>query len=140
MYTRHGHHIPGTVKDYPLPEQVARCGGPKMCSVCAVEVSSHIEVDALGDNRVYSPSEEGEYMKKAKKIVQSYILSHLEATDTMPVFNVYVVWFAKVLQNWKALVSTTLPDGMYYEVTYNGDKNETYLDAYKKFNNKVIPD
>ena len=33
---------------------------------------------------------------------------------------------------------TTLPDGMYYEVTYNGDKKEVYLDAYKKFENKKI--
>ena len=28
---------------------------------------------------------------------------------------------------------TTLPDDMYYEVAYNGDKKEVYLDAYKKF-------
>lgn len=52
--------------------------------------------------------------------------------------NVYVVWFAKTLQNFKALLSTTLPDGMYYEVTYNGDKKEFYIDAYKKFDNKCI--
>jgi len=54
--------------------------------------------------------------------------------------NVYVVWFSKTLQNWKALVSTTLPDGMYYEVTYNGDMKETYIDAYKKFENVCVPD
>nr|WP_303241548.1 DUF6275 family protein [uncultured Blautia sp.] len=24
---------------------------------------------------------------------------------------------------------------MYYELTYNGDKHELYLDAYKKFQN-----
>jgi hypothetical protein len=29
---------------------------------------------------------------------------------------------------------------MYYELTYNGDKKEWYLDAYKKFENNVIPD
>lgn len=52
--------------------------------------------------------------------------------------DVYIVWFCKTLQNWKALVSTTLPDGMYYEVTYNGDKKEIYLDAYKKFENQKI--
>ncbi len=51
---------------------------------------------------------------------------------------VYVVWWSKTLQNWKALVSTTLPDGMYYEVTHNGDAGETYLDAYKKFDNVVV--
>ena len=44
-----------------------------------------------------------------------------------------------ILQNWKFLVSSSLPDGMYYELTYNGDKNEWYLDAYKKFENRVIP-
>ena len=44
----------------------------------------------------------------------------------------------KVLQNWKFLISTSIPDGMYYEVTYNGDKKEWYLDAYKKFENVCI--
>ena len=29
---------------------------------------------------------------------------------------------------------------MYYELTYNGDKKEWYLDAYKKFENRVIPE
>ena len=52
--------------------------------------------------------------------------------------DIYVVWFCKTLQNWKVLISTTLPDGIYYEVTYNGDKKEIYLDAYKKFENKCI--
>ena len=27
---------------------------------------------------------------------------------------------------------------MYYELTYNGDKKELYLDAYKKFENRCI--
>jgi len=54
--------------------------------------------------------------------------------------SVYVVWFAKTLQNWKALISTTVPDGMYYEVTYNGTSRETYIDAYKKFDNVCVPD
>lgn len=49
-----------------------------------------------------------------------------------------MVWKCKTLQNWKYLISSTLLDGMYYELTYNGDKNEWYLDAYKKFENVVI--
>ena len=53
--------------------------------------------------------------------------------------DVYVVWMCKTLQNNKALVSTTVSDGMYYEITHNGDKNETYLDAYKKWENVAIP-
>jgi hypothetical protein len=31
-------------------------------------------------------------------------------------------------------------DGMYYEFTWNGDKNEGYLDAYKKWENVTIKD
>ena len=77
---------------------------------------------------------------RVKQIVSDYIVEHLDVTDGMiPPFNVFTVWKAKVLQNWKFLISSTLPDGMYYEVTFNGDRNEFYLDAYKKFENKVIP-
>ena len=76
----------------------------------------------------------------AVAIVEEYILKHLDKTDEMPAFKVFTVWKAKVLQNWKYLLSSTLPDGMYYELTYNGDKKEWYLDAYKKFENMVIKD
>ena len=76
----------------------------------------------------------------AKKIVLDYAKAHIDVTDNVQLTldNVFVVWFCKTLQNWKALVSTNLPDGMYYEVTYNGDKKEVYLDAYKKFENRKI--
>lgn len=52
--------------------------------------------------------------------------------------DVFVVWYYKTLQNHKALLSTTISDGMYYELTYNGDKNELYFDAYKKWENCCI--
>lgn len=80
--------------------------------------------------------------EKAKLLVAQYFNDMVDKTDNMKINadEVYVVWFVKVLQNWKALVSTTVPDGMYYEVTYNGDQGETYLDAYKKFDNVCIPD
>jgi len=81
------------------------------------------------------------FEKLAKTTVYEYVISHLDKTDSVDFVleNVYIVWSCKALQNNKALLSTDLPDGMYYELTYNGDKQELYLDAYKKFENKVIP-
>ena len=76
-----------------------------------------------------------EFTEKAKKLVREYTADHLDKADEAPAFDVFVVWNAYILGNMKALLSTTLPDGMYYEVTYNKAKNEIYLDAYKKFEN-----
>ena len=73
-------------------------------------------------------------------IVKDYVIEHLDKSDATPDFDVYIVWKCKALQNWKYLLSTSLFDGMYYELTYNGDKHEWYLDAYKKFENRKIPD
>lgn len=75
---------------------------------------------------------------KAIKIVRAYIEEHLDKSDQKADYEVYIVWKCKTLQNWKWLMSSTLFDGMYYELTYNGDKQEFYLDAYKKFENRVI--
>lgn len=81
-------------------------------------------------------------LDKAKRVVMEYFNSRVEKTDKTQITmdDVFVVWFCKTLQNWKAMVSTTVSDGMYYEVTYNGDNKETYLDAYKKWENVVIKD
>lgn len=74
----------------------------------------------------------------ALRIVRKYILDHLDKSDELLPFDVYFVWKSKVLQNWKYLIASSLLDGMYYELTFNGDKKEWYLDAYKKFENRVI--
>ena len=76
--------------------------------------------------------------EKALELVRNYINEHLDKSDPASVFDLYIVWKAKILQNWKYLISSTLSDGMYYELTYNGDKSEWYLDAYKKFENQCI--
>lgn len=79
-----------------------------------------------------------DFLNKAIELVANYAEEHTDKSDDTPKFEVFVVWYCKTLQNFKALLSTTLFDGMYYEVTYNGDKNEIYLDAYKKFENRCV--
>ena len=76
--------------------------------------------------------------KDALTLVLNYAVAHLDPTDKDVYVEPYIVCKCKILQNWKQLISTNLYDGMYYEVTFNGDKNEFYLDAYKKFENVCI--
>lgn len=80
--------------------------------------------------------------EKMRKVVYDYAVKRLDVTDKVKftLDDVYLVWTCKTLQNWKSIISTNLPDGMIYECTYNGDKDELYLDAYKKFENKKIED
>lgn len=80
--------------------------------------------------------------EKARRIVMDYFNDHVDVTDEkrLTMDDVFVVWFSKTLQNWKYLVSTTVSDGMYYEVTHNGDKDETYIDVYKKLENYCVKD
>lgn len=81
------------------------------------------------------------FMSVATTEVARYFNDHLDTSnedDRIYAEDVYCVWSCKALQNFKGLFSTPVPDGMYYEITYNGDKDEMYLDAYKKWENKVI--
>lgn len=75
-----------------------------------------------------------------KKEIVKYFNNECDKTDNFEITedDVFVVWSCKTLQNSKALLSTTVSDGMYYEMTYNGNKNEIYFDAYKKWKNKKI--
>lgn len=80
------------------------------------------------------------FTEVCKQAVVDYFNDHVDKTDDFKLTtdDVFIVWSCKTLQNNKAMVSTTVSDGMYYELTYSGDKNELYLDAYKKFENKCI--
>ena len=73
-----------------------------------------------------------------EKVVEYLANGALSIPSDISTDYVYVVWLNRTLQNNKALLSTTISDGMYYEVTYNGDKNEMYFDAYKhKYNEEI---
>lgn len=77
------------------------------------------------------------FVSLCKREVVEYVNQHYEGIRINE-GHVYVVWLCKVLQNNKALLSTTIEDGMYYEITYNGDKGELYVDAYKKEDNYTV--
>ena len=76
----------------------------------------------------------------ARRIVMDYFNNHVDGSKNkkITIDDVFVVWFCKTLQNWKVLASTNVSDGMYYEVTHNGDRNETYVDVYKKLENFTV--
>ena len=80
--------------------------------------------------------------KLVKKMVAKYanqVLKDAGSATQISEEDVYIVWSCKTLQNNKALASTPLHDGMYYELTYNGDKDELYFDAYLKQENICYP-
>lgn len=83
---------------------------------------------------------EKDFVALVKKTVADYVNEHLDKTDGKRITeeDVFIVWMCKTLQNSKAMASTTLFDGMYYELTFNGDKQELYVDAYKKWQNYTV--
>ena len=78
------------------------------------------------------------FLEKAKELVVDYFNKEVDKTDnsSIKLDDVYVVWHCSLLGNHKCLISTTIPDGMYYEITYNSTKGEIYLDSYKKWKNE----
>ena len=85
--------------------------------------------------------ENDKFMEKCKQIIVDYFNSQADSTDKngkITKDDVFIVWVVKALQNNKALASTNVSDGMYYELTYSGDKKELYVDAYKKWKNYMV--
>ena len=61
------------------------------------------------------------------------------STDAITTDKMFIVWFCKTLQNWKAIVSGYEVKEL-LEVTYNGDRGETYVDIYEKKVNVCLQD
>lgn len=134
-YTGHGHKIPDTPETTIkfLPKNIAKCGGVNICPRCKAEAQEY----------GYMVGEPVDFQEKAKQLVKDYVDSLHKQNFPMtelPTYTVYVVWFAKTLQNWKAILGTTMPDGLLFELTYDGEKQTTYFDCYKKQDNFPVPD
>lgn len=144
MWTSHGHQIPNTPVDPNPPEQRMRCGGPPICETCANEI-----LYGLRDQKAVKHDTSGGELPnmrpedKARLLVAQYVNARIgedSQIEPLTLKDVYLVWFCKTLQNWKALVITNIPDNSFFEITYDGDKRQTYLDAYVKWENVAIPD
>lgn len=103
------------------------------------------ELPAVGRENLndYMVGTGDDYIRLAKELVRTYYdtkWSFQTGGKELPAYEVYIVWFSKTLDNWKALAGTTRPDNMYFELTHNGAKKETYLDVYRKMDNVAIPD
>ncbi|MCW6702145.1 DUF6275 family protein [Anaerococcus sp. NML200537] len=73
------------------------------------------------------------FQKACKEWLIKYYKDHYN--KVIGIEDVFVVWSCKTLQNNKILISTTINDGVYVEVTYNGDNKEAYFDIYTKVRN-----
>lgn len=79
------------------------------------------------------------FIELAKEKVRDYENDRVDLNFTnVQIEDVFVVWSCKTLQNSKALLSAKHKGAFYYEFTYNGDKEEVYMDIYKKVVNIPI--
>ena len=81
------------------------------------------------------------FIKAAYEAVNQYLKTEQVTDVDAPDHELFTVWICKALQNNKALIGCANADaaGMYFEVTYNGDRKEIYLDVYRKADNVCIP-
>ncbi len=77
-----------------------------------------------------------EFISFSKRMIQRYY-TELFGGSTVSFDEIFLVWYCKTLQNYKALLGVTGQYGEYFEVTYDGDRNKVYLDIYKKDKNIV---
>jgi hypothetical protein len=125
-YTRHGHHIPGTGWEDPpsTSKSNALCGGSRHCAECKLDEEMFVGTPKS-------------WPEAAKDLLRKYLTKKGVAAPEGETYDIYLVWACKILKNWKGVLSTTLPDGMYYELTFDGEKNVWYVDDYLKRKNSV---
>ena len=81
-----------------------------------------------------------DFLATARLSVLDVVRNKLDPTDNVEIGidDVYEVTHSYILGNQKAMISTSLPDGKYYEVTYDATKQIMYIDCYVKFNQEQI--
>ena len=75
-----------------------------------------------------------EFESRATSIVRNWYNAHVQMTPN----EIYVVWMVKVLRNNKAMLSSNHSDGRYFEVTWDGERENFYLDVYSRVENQAL--
>lgn len=80
-------------------------------------------------------------LTRAKVLAADAYNTHLSGEDDIldASEQVYIVTYSYILGNFKALLSTVYQDDRVYEVTYNKEEDEYYVDIYKKELNVPYP-
>lgn len=78
--------------------------------------------------------------KCAKTLVECFINTTLNKAyyPNGITFELHTVWKCYILGDMKFLITSDLPDGKYFEVTYSAEKQEFYLDAYVRIYNEAV--
>lgn len=114
----------------------------RMAAVAAAPKKTAKKPEPVVDKGNSARTGSDKFLDRARQVVVDNYNAYHNTNKTPPLTMelVYVVWFAKTLENWKAIVSSSVVKGMLYEVTYNGSRSEIYVDVYKKINNVKIAD
>ncbi len=83
---------------------------------------------------------DNEFLKLCKEIVRDYVNEHLDTATKRKITEdyVYCMWLWKRPENTRALLGAVTFDEMFFEITFDKNKSEMHLNAYKEIENKCI--
>lgn len=95
------------------------------------------QVPLFLDNLIITENEREEALIDPRRLLFERVMD-VRGLESSTSFEVWIVWSCKTLQNRKWIMATSLPDNSLYELTYNGETGQFYLDEYEKVSNTVI--
>jgi hypothetical protein len=80
------------------------------------------------------------YLQQAKQLVMENYNGHHEDENEPPlrIGDLHIVSFVKTLSTWRAQVGSGVVRGLVWIVTFNGQKNEAYIEVYRKLTNTKV--
>lgn len=91
----------------------------------------------LNEEKVVMVRRDLDMENKVLELVREYFRHNIESDIPYYQLNLFIVWSCYILGNRKYLVGASNSD-LYFEVTYNKDKDEWYIDQYIKVKNVCI--